>query len=259
MTPQPFHLISSHARRNKEASAARATDRCLSCALRQICLPAGLCEIDMLRLDRAVSRRRHVGKDEALYYMDDPFTHLYAIRSGHFKTRQVTCHGEEQITGFHMSGDLLGLDAISTDTHHSYAIALEPSDVCEISYTRLQDLLTVMPTLLRHFHRLLSREIACDQSAMLRMANMRAEQRFALFLLNLSTRYMARGYSPSRFQLRMSREDIGNYLGLTIESISRILTRFRKHGLLKVRNRDVELIDLPGLKLVGIGSRPLPR
>jgi CRP/FNR family transcriptional regulator len=239
------------------APAARLHERqnhCSTCSLHELCLPTGLGESDMDRLDRIIVRRRRVARDDSLYCMDDPFTHLYAIRLGHFKTHQVSADGAEQITGFQMTGELLGMDAISTGLHHSYAIALEDSEVCEIPFARLEELFAEMPTLLRHFHRTMSEEITRDHGTMLLLGNMRAEQRFANFLVNLSSRYKARGYSANGFQLRMSREDIGNYLGLTIESISRLLSRFKTQGRLKVSNREIELLDLPGLKLLAAGA-----
>jgi CRP/FNR family transcriptional regulator len=183
-----------------------------------------------------------------------PFQNLYAIRLGHFKTYQVNRDGAEQITGFQMAGELLGMDAISADQHHCTAVALEDSEVCEIPFASLQQLLAEMPTLLRHFHRMMSQEITREQSVMLLLGNMQATQRFAAFLVNLSSRYEARGYSPTTFQLRMSREEIGNYLGLTIESISRLLSKFKKEGLVRVSNREIELLDPRMLKAITAGT-----
>jgi len=145
------------------------------------------------------------------------------------------------------------MDAISGD-HQCGAVALEDSEVCEIPFARLEELFGQMPTLLHHFHRIMSQEITREQNVMLLLGNMRAEQRFAAFLVNLSSRYAARGYSPTSFQLRMSREDIGNYLGLTIESISRLLSRFKKQGWLKVDKRDVQLLDPAMLKALAAGT-----
>ena len=221
---------------------------CSTCSMHQLCLPMGLGENDMDRLDKIIGRRRKVARDDYLYRMGDSFTNLYAVRVGHFKTCQINAGGEQQITGFQMTGELLGMDAISTDHHHCNAIALENSEVCEIPFPRLEELFGTMPTLLRHFHRMMSQEITREQSVMLLLGNMRAEQRFAAFLLNLATRYTARGYSSTSFQLRMSREDIGNYLGLTIESISRLLSKFKKQGLLTVSNREITLLDSATLK-----------
>ena len=222
--------------------------------MHQLCLPMGLEENDMHRLDQIIGRRRKIKRDDYLYRMDDAFTHLYAIRVGHFKTRQINAGGTQQITGFQMSGELLGMDAISTDRHHCDAIALEDSEVCEIPFQMLEELFGTIPALLRHFHRLMSQEITREQSVMLLLGNMRADQRFAAFLVNLASRYSTRGYSSTHFQLRMSREDIANYLGLTIESISRLLSRFKNEGLLKVNNREIELVDLTTLKAMAASS-----
>lgn len=214
----------------------------------------GLGESDMTRLDAIIGRRRKVAKDTHLYRIGDKFTNLYDIRLGHFKTFQVSPSGEQQVTGFQMAGELLGMDAISTEDHHCDAIALEDSEVCEIPFTRLEELFGSIPSLLHHFHRMMSQEITREQNVMLLLGNMRAEQRFAAFLTNLSSRYAARGYSSTTFQLRMSREEIGNYLGLTIESISRLLSRLKKQGLLRVANREIELLDLTKLRALAAGT-----
>jgi CRP/FNR family transcriptional regulator len=214
----------------------------------------GLAEEDMSRLDAIIGRRRKVAKDSVLYRMGDAFTNLYAIRLGHFKTYQVNAAGEAQITGFQMAGELLGMDAISGDRYRCDAVALEDSEVCEIPFTNLEDLFGQVPALLRHFHRIMSNEITREQNVMLLLGNMRAEQRFAVFLVNKSARYAARGYSPTSFQLRMSREDIGNYLGLTIESVSRLLSRFRKQGLIVVERRDITLLQPDLLRAMAAGT-----
>jgi CRP/FNR family transcriptional regulator len=222
--------------------------------MHQLCLPMGLDENDMDKLDKIIGRRRKIARGATLFRIGDPFTNLYAIRLGHFKTYQINREGEEQVTGFQMAGELLGMDAISTDLHHCDAVALEDSEVCEIPFGSLQQLLADMPTLLRHFHRMMSQEITREQSVMLLLGNMQAAQRFAAFLVNLASRYEARGYSGHAFQLRMSREEIGNYLGLTIESISRLLNKFKKEGLLRVNNREIELLDPPRLKAITAGT-----
>ena len=227
---------------------------CATCSMHQLCLPMGLGNEDMERLDQIIGRRRKVARGNTLFRIGDPFQNLYAIRLGHFKTYQVNREGAEQITGFQMAGELLGMDAISTDLHHCTAVALEDSEVCEIPFGSLQQLLADMPTLLRHFHRMMSQEITREQSVMLLLGNMQATQRFAAFLVNLSARYEVRGYSATRFHLRMSREDIGNYLGLTIESISRLLSRFKKEGWLRVSNRELEVLQPAHLKAIAAGT-----
>jgi CRP/FNR family transcriptional regulator len=227
---------------------------CSACSMHQLCLPMGLDEADISRLDQIIGRRRRLVRDERLYAMGEAFRTLYAVRYGHFKTYQINASGEQQITGFQMAGELLGMDAISGDRHQCDAVALEDSEVCEIPFARLEELFGQVPALLRHFHRIMSQEITREQNVMLLLGNMRAEQRFAVFLVNLSARYAARGYSPTSFGLRMSREDIGNYLGLTIESVSRLLSRFKKQGWIEVDKREVRLVEPARLKAIAAGT-----
>lgn len=246
-----MHQPSPHTAPLLDIAALR--NSCSSCSMHQLCLPMGLDESDMQRLDSIIGRHR-VRRDDSLYRIGDKFGSLYAVRVGQFKTYQASSDGARQITGFQMSGELLGMDAISTGSHQCDAVALEDSEVCDIPFARLEELFSDIPTLLRHFHRIMSKEITREQSVILLLGNMRAEQRFAAFLVNLSSRYATRGYSSTSFQLRMTREDIGNYLGLTIESISRLLSKFRKEGILKVDKRDIELVDFPALKILAMGA-----
>ncbi|NHZ97517.1 fumarate/nitrate reduction transcriptional regulator Fnr [Massilia sp. CCM 8734] len=247
--PQPLPFVPA-----AMLNVAALKASCAGCSMHQLCLPMGLENDDISRLDNIIGKRRRVLRDERLYQMDEPFRNLYAIRFGHFKTYQVNANGEQQITGFQMAGELLGMDAISGDRHHCDAVALEDSEVCEIPFERLEELFGEVPTLLRHFHRIMSQEITREQNVMLLLGNMRAEQRFAVFLVNLSARYAARGYSATSFQLRMSREDIGNYLGLTIESISRLLSRFKKQSWISVDKRELTLLDPAMLKALAAGT-----
>jgi CRP/FNR family transcriptional regulator len=239
---------------DKPVSIPALKASCAACSMHQLCLPMGLADADIDRLDKIIGRRRRLAKDDALYRAGEPFRNLYAVRFGHFKTYQVNAAGEAQITGFQMAGELLGMDAISGDRYRCDAMALEDSEVCEIPFGNLVELFGQVPTLLRHFHRIMSSEITREQNVMLLLGNMRAEQRFAVFLVNKSARYAARGYSPTSFQLRMSREDIGNYLGLTIESVSRLLSRFKKMGLVAIDKREVTLLDLVRLKAMAAGT-----
>lgn len=229
-------------------------DHCASCSLHNMCLPTGLKESEMRRLDNIIVRRRRVPRDGFLYRTNDSFKNLYAIKLGHFKTQRVDRNGAQQITGFQMPGELLGMDAIGGGQYQCDAFALEDSEVCEIPFSKLEELFADLPPLLRHFHRLMSQEITREQNVMLMLSNMRAEQQFSAFLVNLSMRYAARGYSSTSFQMRMSREDIGNYLGLTIESISRLLTRFKNRGLILVDKREIQLLDPEGLKALATGA-----
>lgn len=203
-------------------------------------------------LDQIV-RPRRVAKGDHLYHANSPFRNLFAVRYGHFKTYHTNVAGEDQITGFQMPGDLLAMDSISSGHHQCGAIALEDSQVCEIEFSALSNLFERSPTLLRHFNRIMSCEMIREQGVMLLLGSMRAEQRLAVFLTNLSARYRALGYSEFSFNLRMSREEIGNYLGLTIESISRLFTRFKNMNLVKTDKREITLIDSMTVKKMAAG------
>lgn len=239
-----------------QAAGKSGKVNCTLCSFNRFCLPQGLADSDVARLDQIIARRRRLARDEQLFSMGASFGSLYAVRLGHFKTAQVNIHGEQQVTGFHMAGDLLGMDAIGSGLHNCSATALEDSEVCEIPFSRLQELVMQTPALMQQFHRVLGREIQREQAIMLFRGSMRADQRMALFLLNLGARYAARGYSPVSYQLRMSREDIGGYLGLTIESVSRLLARFRKQGWISLDNRDIRIADRDSLEALSTGRDP---
>ena len=203
---------------------------------------------DLEQLDDLISLKHAYSRGGYLYRSGARFQSLYAIRTGFFKTQVLHEDGREQVTGFQMAGEIIGMDAISSDTHACDAIALEDSEVCEIPFSRLEELSRKLPSLQRHLHRILSREIVRDQGIMLLLGSMRAEERLAAFLLNLSQRFAARGYSPTSFHLRMTRQEIGSYLGMKLETVSRTLSNFQGTGLISIRNKSVELHDLPGLQ-----------
>lgn len=209
----------------------------------------------MQKLDDLCHLKRCYARGDYLYRSGDKFQSLYAIHSGSYKTQVLHEDGREQVTGFQMIGEIIGLDAISTDRHTCDAVALEDSEVCELPFNKLETLSRKLPSLQRHLHRIMSREIVRDQDIMLLLGSMRAEERLATFLLNLSQRYAMRGYSPTIFQLRMSRQEIGSYLGLKLETISRAFSHFQESGLINVKTRSVELLDLPGLRAL-VGGQP---
>ena len=217
---------------------------CSTCSLRELCLPAGLDHHELEKVDRLVNRRRPVRRGDYLYRSGSPLESLYAIRSGFMKSCVLHEDGREQVAGFHMMGDVMALDAISTGRHLCDVVALEDSEVCEIPLARLEQLSRDIPSLQQHFHRIMSREIVRDHGVMLLRGTMRAEERLAAFLLNLSQRFAARGYSPSEFYLRMTREEIGSYLGLKLETISRALSRFHEQKLIEVRTKYVKILDM---------------
>lgn len=221
---------------------------CSACNLRELCLPIELSGPEMTRLDALVTRKTAYRRGTNLYRCGEKFHALYAIRSGFFKTQVLHEDGREQVTGFQMAGEIIGMDAISSDVHTCDAVALEDSEVCEIPFARLEELSREMPALQRHLHRILSREIVRDQGIMLLLGSMHAEERLAAFLLNLSQRFAARGYSPTAFQLRMTRQEIGSYLGLKLETVSRTLSQFQLRGLIRIQNKSLQFLDIPELQ-----------
>lgn len=227
---------------------------CSSCNLRELCLPLGMSEAQIERLDSMVASRRSVVRGETLFRVGDAFTALYAIRAGFFKTSVSSEDGRDQVTGFQMAGELLGLDGIGTDRHTCDAIALEDSQVCLIPFHQLEDLSREFSDLQRHFHRIMSREIVREHGVMLLLGSMRAEERLAAFLLNLTQRLRARGYSASSLVLRMTREEIGSYLGLKLETVSRAFSKFQEDGLLDVKQRQIHVIKPEGLQALVNGS-----
>lgn len=221
---------------------------CSTCSLRELCLPMGLSDEDINQLDHLVFTRRRLKRGEALYRAGDEFASLNAVRTGFFKSTVVLEDGRDQVTGFHMPGDIMGLDGISTDRHSVSTIALEDSEVCIIPFSRLQELSHQVRSLQNQFHKVMSREIVRDQGVMTLLGTMRAEERLAAFLLNLSQRFTARGYSSAEFNLRMTREEIGSFLGLKLETVSRIFSKFQEQGLIMVQQKHIRIEDLNGLR-----------
>ena len=223
---------------------------CSTCHQRALCLPDGLSHDEVESLDQLVSVRKTIKRGEYLFRAGDDFASLYAIRSGFFKTRVITNDGRDQVTGFQMAGELMGIDGIASDRHDCDAMALEDSEVCVIPYTRLEALSRQFEVLQHHFFKVMSREIVRDHGVMLLLGSMCAEERIASFLLNLSQRFTARGYSPFEFILRMTREEIGSYLGLKLETVSRTLSKFQHEGLISVQLKHMQIANIPGLKKI---------
>ena len=228
---------------------------CSSCSLRELCLPMGLSREEVEQLDRLVSARRRFKRTENLYRIGDPFGSIYAVRSGFFKSSVLAEDGREHVTGFHMPGEIMGMDGIGAEKHACNTVALEDSEVCVIPFTRLEDVSATIRGLQRQFHKVMSREIVHDHGVMMLLGSMRAEERLAAFLLNLSQRFLARGYSPSDFNLRMTREEIGSFLGMKLETVSRIFSRFQEDRLIGIQQKRIRIFDVPGLKRV-MGQEP---
>ena len=232
----------------REVSLAVIKTACSNCNLRELCLPYGLNLEELERLDDLVSTRRRIKRGDHLYRAGEAFDAIYAIRSGFFKTDVLLEDGRDQVTGFQMAGELLGLDGISTEHHTCNAIALEDSEICAIPFSRLESLSREIHTLQHHFHKVMSREIVRDHGVMMLLGTMRAEERLAAFLLNLSQRFTARGFSHAEFYLRMTREEIGSYLGLKLETVSRAFSRFQEEGHIAVQQKHIRILNVSGLK-----------
>lgn len=230
------------------SSHVKSAVACSSCCLKGVCLPSELGRIDLDRFVEISAAKRKVARGGSLYHAGDAFDSLYAVHSGAFKTVGASREGNEKITGFHLAGELMGLEAIDSGRHGYSAVALEDSAVCILPFAQLEKMATAVPALQHQLLRILSSDITRDQGLMLMLGSMTAEQRFAAFLLALSRRHLRLGFSASRFVLRMTREEIGNYLGLTLETVSRLVSRFQREDLIEVHQRDVELRNIARLR-----------
>lgn len=213
-------------------------------------MPAGFSVDEMKRVDEVVEKRRRIKQGELLFSNGETFTSLYAIRTGFFKTCVTSVDGREQVTGFQMAGEIIGMDGIVSDRHNCNAVALEDAEVCEMPFASVEELSRELPGLQRHVHKIMSREIVRENSVMMLLGNMRAEERLAAFLLNLVQRLHARGLSQSELVLRMTREEIGSYLGLKLETVSRAFSKFSEEGIIEVKQRHVKIIAPEALKKI---------
>ncbi len=220
---------------------------CSNCNLRELCMPVGLTPQELDRIEQVVAVRRKTRRGAILFRNGEKFTSLYAIRTGFFKTSVASEDGRDQVTGFQMAGEIIGLDGIVNEHHTCDATALEDAEVCVMPFDRIEELSREVNTLQRHVHKIMSREIVREHGVMLLLGSMRAEERLAAFLLNLVQRLHARGFSKSELVLRMTREEIGSYLGLKLETVSRTFSKFVEDGLVEVKQRHVKILDLQGL------------
>src|SRR6266540_5288940 len=241
--PRTFFMSQPEAPRKFEVT-------CSSCNLREMCLPGGVCLEDLERVENIVYARRRIKRGETLFNAGDEFKSVYAIRSGFFKTSLLDGEGREQVTGFSMGGELLGMEGVGLGHHNGTAIALEDSEVCVMPFALIEEMAREVPALQRHLHAVLAREIVRDHGVMMLLGSMRAEQRLAAFLTNLSKRFVRRGYSASDFHLRMTRDEIGSYLGLKLETVSRLFSQFQKDGVIEVEQKHVRILDSAGLEKI---------
>lgn len=230
---------------------------CKDCSLRELCLPLGLGEFDIGNIEKIIKRTQNLKKGEYLYRIGDQLGGLYAIRLGSVKTSEVARDGEIQITGFHLPGELLGIDAISSEIHPCDAVALETTTVCEIPLDQLEELAREIPGLQKQLLKIMSREIARDEVLLLMLGKMSAEAKLAACMVSFSDRYKRLGLSDTKFRLTMSRQDLGDYLGLALETVSRLFSRFQGENLLLVEGRNIELKDMESLRAIAEGERDL--
>ena len=220
---------------------------CSACHLRDLCLPCGMTGVEVERLDSLLFGRRRIKAGQVLYAQGDPFQYIFAVRGGTLKSSLTLADGREQVSGFHIAGEQLGLDGVAQGRHGTTATALEASEVCAIPYAHVAQM-TVAGSGHEHLiSRLMSREIVREHSLMMLLGSMNAVERLATFLLNLAARLKARGYSASEFHLRMTRAEIGSHLGMKIETVSRTFSAFQKQRLLQVNKRHIRILDLDGL------------
>jgi len=223
---------------------------CANGSLADVCLPRKLNPAEMRRIDQAIEKRHNVRRGDFLYRQGDAFESLYAIRLGQFKTTVGMQDGRAQVTGFQMAGEVIGFDGIVDTRHACDAVALEDAQVCKMPFERIEELSRDIPSLQSHIHKLLGREIVREHGVMLLLGAMSADERVATFLLNLVRRLHARGFSQTELVLRMTREDIGSYLGLTLETVSRTFSRFAAQGILDVKQRQIHILSTPALERV---------
>ncbi|MBV5299637.1 MAG: fumarate/nitrate reduction transcriptional regulator Fnr [Rhodoferax sp.] len=221
---------------------------CSNCNMRELCMPMGLSNAELARIDDLIGARRKIKRSETLFHNGERFNNLYAIRTGFFKTCVTSEDGRDQVTGFQMAGEVIGLDGIVNDVHTCDAVALEDGEICAMPFAQIENLSREVNALQRHVHKIMSREIVREHGVMLLLGSMRAEERLAAFLLNLAQRLHARGFSQSELVLRMTREEIGSFLGLKLETISRTFSRFVDDGIVEVRQRHVRILVTDALQ-----------
>lgn len=233
---------------DKIVSLSQIKLACKNCSLHELCLPLGISAADLDRLERIITRSRPIHRGGHLYNQGEPFHSVYAIRTGSLKTYTVSDDGSEQVTGFHLPGELVGLEGVTHDAYTGAAQALETTNVCEIPFHLLEELTGHLPSLRHQVLRIMGKEILDEQSLLMLLGKKAAEARLAALLLSLSNRFSERGFSASEFRLSMTRSDIGNYLGLAVETVSRILTRFHEQDLLSADGKFIKVHDMAALR-----------
>lgn len=228
----------------------RTSPACSTCGLRNICLPRKLASEELKSFEFIIPHSKKVSKGDKLFRKADQFKNLYSIRIGSFKSSVTSRDGTEQVTGFYMPGEVLGLCGVSSNTHFCDMTAIEDAEVCVIPYQKFEEFCNKNFQLNENFRRFLSAEVVRGQKNLLSLGSLRSDERLASFLIDLSQRYEARGYSRTEFVLRMTRGEIGSFLGLKLETVSRVLSKFADSNLIEIHQKRVHIIDLAGLKAI---------
>ena len=232
---------------------------CGNCGLATMCLPLALTQPEMTQLDGIIKKSTPYRRGESIFRQGDTFTSIYAVRAGMVKSTVINARGEEQITGFYFPGELIGLNSLHEDFYSGTSIALETVSVCEIPFVKLDELSALLPELRRQLMRQMSQEISDEQNMMLVLAKTSAEEKLGNFLIRLSLRFKRLGFSATQFRLTMSRVDIGNYLGLAVETVSRTLTKLQQRGVIKVEGKEVAILDMEGLACLNDTGEERPK
>lgn len=232
----------------KELDLHKIEVSCASCSLSELCLPRGMGPEALEKLENIIKRSAPIQRGEMLYRVGEEFKGLYAVRSGLFKAFVTADDGEEQIVGFFLPGEMLGLDAIETQVHVCSAVALETSSYCAVPFTKLSEVCKEIPELQNQLFKIMSRELSSENQMLLTLGKKNSEEKVATFLLTTSTRFHKLGYSANEFKLTMSRQEIGNYLGITFETVSRVFSRLQRNGIIKVNRKAINITDMVALK-----------
>ncbi len=235
-------------KRIRTSSSFSINHGCHECSLSKLCIPIAVEADDIDRLEEIIRQGRILSRGDYIFEQQTPFKSCFAVRSGAIKTFTVSEDGEEQVTGFYLPGEMIGLDSVSMDEYSCSAVALERTTVCEIPLAKFEELSAQIPRLQHHFFSLMSKEIQESRQLTMLLSKNTAEERIASLLLSLSSRFRRRKLSDTDFKLPMPRSDIANYLGLAVETVSRVLTRFQQQELIQVQGRDVHITDLEGLQ-----------
>ena len=229
--------------------------RCKECNLRELCFPHGMNDEELDNMDAVVEQPRSLHKNDFLYRDGDKTMAIYAVRSGCVKTMTESANGDEQIVGFHLAGELLGLDGFADGAYSCNAVALETSSVCELPLDQLETLCHKLPGLQKQMRRIMGKEVSKDHKLLLLLGKMTADERLASFLLSLSTRMEERHWNANEFNLMMPRQDIANYLGMAVETVSRLFASFQNENIIEVDRRHITILDMGRLKaMVGDGE-----